>query len=191
MFFPFWSWYRFWTFSFPFSHRNFPLLTALVSKFAGCSSVVTWALSNFPCITSSLTEKKLSSICSVLEWSTGLWESITVLRLSQYTTAWTTGTFNSSRRDWSHMISAVASARLRYSAFVLERATRGCFLDHQDTRLGPRNTQVPDVDLLSSTLAAQSASWNPLRPKGWFEGDRSRPWWREAAKYLRILLSAF
>ena len=43
-------------------------------------------------------------------------------------------------------------------ASSLEQATTVCFFGHQETRLGPKNTQAPDVDLLSSGSEAQSAS---------------------------------
>ncbi|EXB63852.1 hypothetical protein L484_021125 [Morus notabilis] len=38
-----------------------------------------------------------------------------------------------------------------------------CFLDCQDTRLEPRKTQKPKVDLRSSTSDAQSASQKPTK----------------------------
>ena len=59
------------------------------------------------------------------------------------------------------MISAVISARLLYSASVLDLASRGCFLEHEENRFGPRKTHALEVDLLSSISDAQSASQNP------------------------------
>ncbi|PNX61347.1 hypothetical protein L195_g060622, partial [Trifolium pratense] len=52
--------------------------------------------------------------------------------------------------DCSHNISDDRLARLLYSASALDLATSVCFLDHQETRLGPTKMQAPDVDLLSS-----------------------------------------
>jgi len=48
------------------------------------------------------------------------------------------------------MTSAVAFARALYSASVLDLETVACFLAHQETKLLPRNTAKPPVDLLSS-----------------------------------------
>ena len=65
------------------------------------------------------------------------------------------------------MISTVISAILLYSTLVLDLATKGCFLDHQDTGFGPRKAQAPDVERLSSTSDAQSTSQNPLKARGY------------------------
>ena len=63
----------------------------------------------------------------------------------------------------SQEISATMSTRLWYSASVLDRAIKGCFFDHQETRFGTRDTHDPNVDLRSSVLLAQSISQNPLK----------------------------
>lgn len=57
-----------------------------------------------------------------------------------------------SSSDWIHKISEAELTRLMYSASMLDLATRVCFLDNQDTRLGPRKMQESEVDLLSSGL---------------------------------------
>ena len=62
------------------------------------------------------------------------------------------------RSDLIHVTSAVANAKLWYSASVLDLATTDCFLDHQDTRLDPKKMAAPEVDLLSSGSDAQWAS---------------------------------
>lgn len=41
-----------------------------------------------------------------------------------------------------------------------------CLLDHHEMRLGPKKTAAPEVDLLSSTADAQSASQKPLIGSG-------------------------
>ena len=97
---------------------------------------------------------------------TGLAERATVLRLShQITGGLWIGILSSVRRDFNHTISAVAAAKLRYSASVEERDTVGCFFDNYVTRLFPRKTQIPLVDLLLSVSVAQSASEKPVRCK--------------------------
>lgn len=46
-------------------------------------------------------------------------------------------------------VSEAVLARLIYFAFVLNLATKYCFLDHQNTRLGIRIMHDLDVDFLS------------------------------------------
>jgi hypothetical protein len=50
-----------------------------------------------------------------------------------------------------------------YSASAVERATRFCFFEAQDTRDLSRNWQVPDVLFLSILHPAQSASEYPIK----------------------------
>ena len=69
---------------------------------------------------------------------------------------------SSPKRDYIHIISAVAFATALYSASVLDLETVACFLALQDIRLGPKYTAKPPVDLLSSMQPAQSASENAL-----------------------------
>ena len=85
------------------------------------------------------------------------------------------GTLSSSRRDWSHIISAVIFARLLYSTSVLDLAIRGYFLDHQEPRFGPRKAHAPEVDLLSSISDVQSASQDPRSPRGWTGLSECKP----------------
>jgi hypothetical protein len=87
------------------------------------------------------------------------------------------------------MTSAVALARDLYSASVLDRDTVGCFLALQEIKFGPKYMANPQVDLLSSTFPAQSASENALTS---LEPDLLiyRPISMEPLTYLRILLTA-
>jgi hypothetical protein len=87
------------------------------------------------------------------------------------------------------MTSAVASAIALYSASVLDLDTVLCFLALQEIRLDPRNTAKSHVDLLSSTLPAQSASENALTR---VESDLLifNPNLVECLMYLNILFTA-
>ena len=72
---------------------------------------------------------------------------------------------SSPKSDSSQINSAVALANDLYSASVLDLETVACFLALQDIRFGPMNIANPPVDLLSSTLPAQSASEKALKRK--------------------------
>jgi hypothetical protein len=50
-----------------------------------------------------------------------------------------------------------------YSASAVERATKFCFFEAQDTKDLPKNWQVPDVLFLSILHPAQSASEYPIK----------------------------
>ena len=63
----------------------------------------------------------------------------------------------------TQLSSAVVLARDRYSASVEDRATVHCFFALLDIRLGPRKTQKPLVDLLSTGQPTQSASDHAVR----------------------------
>lgn len=67
------------------------------------------------------------------------------------------GMHSSLRTTSTHMISAATEVRHRYSASVFGRATVGCL-----TGLAPNNIHRPEVDLLVSKQAAQSALEKPL-----------------------------
>ncbi|MED6142516.1 hypothetical protein PIB30_114569, partial [Stylosanthes scabra] len=64
----------------------------------------------------------------------------------------------SSRSQRIQRISAVVSARARYSASVLERAVRLCFLLRHEMRESPRKMQYPVVERRSVGSPPQSAS---------------------------------
>ncbi|RDX91393.1 hypothetical protein CR513_26637, partial [Mucuna pruriens] len=53
-------------------------------------------------------------------------------------------------RVWIHITSTAARAKLLNLTSVLERTTMICFLDHQDTKLGPKKMEAPEVGHLSS-----------------------------------------
>lgn len=79
-----------------------------------------------------------------------------MLRLSQSKTGVVKGIFNSVKRDWIHNTSEAELAKLLYPASVLD----------QETRLGPKYMQEPEVNFLSSGLTPQYASENSVMDKG-------------------------
>lgn len=123
---------------------------ALVRISAYWSIAGTWTTLRSLLSTLSRTKNRSNSMCLVRVWRTGLWERATVLRLSQKIVGVEWVMWSSNNKVWIQTTSTVTWARLRYSASVLDRATTVCFLAHQETRLGPRNTAAPEVDLLSS-----------------------------------------
>ncbi|KAK9204488.1 hypothetical protein WN943_014749 [Citrus x changshan-huyou] len=66
--------------------------------------------------------------------------------------------FNSSSSFFNHKSSQIPCATALNSASALLLATTDCFLLLQVTKFPPTNVQYPEVDLLSITDPAQSAS---------------------------------
>lgn len=62
------------------------------------------------------------------------------------------GTCSSRNRFLRHMISVVAVATARYSAFIDDQATMRCFLDNQEIGLPPKKMMKADVEVRSSEL---------------------------------------
>jgi hypothetical protein len=86
-------------------------------------------------------------------------ERYIALTLSQYTTmARRGGQWSSCKSFRIQQDSATQFATAWYSASVLERETVACHLDDQETRLSPKKTQKPDVDLRVSGHLTQSVS---------------------------------
>lgn len=107
--------------------------------------------------TFSLTKWISNSMCFVRAWRIGLCASKTTLRLSQSSIGVWYWTWSSVNRDSCQRSSEVVCAMLLYSASVLDLATKGYFLELQDTRFGPTKMHVPDVERLSSgSLPSQS-----------------------------------
>lgn len=99
-----------------------------------------------------------NSRCLVLECNTRLGVIKTALWLSHNKTSGWNLMFSSLRSDCTQRSSVVALASPRYSASALDRATRVCFLELHEMRLGPRYRQESEVDLRSSESLAQSES---------------------------------
>jgi hypothetical protein len=88
----------------------------------------------------------------------------------------------------SHIISAVVSAIVLYSASVPDLDIVLYFLALQEIKFEPKNTAKPPVDLLSSMLTGQSASENALTR---VESDFRifNPTLEDCFTYLNILLT--
>jgi hypothetical protein len=97
-------------------------------------------------------------------------------------------TCSSFNRVCIHMTSGVALAKVLYSASVLDLDTVACFLALQETRLAPKNTAKPPVDLRSFGHPAQSTSANVLTVVE-LDLTKHRPSFNVPLTYLRILLT--
>lgn len=72
----------------------------------------------------------------------GFFDKIIALRLSQYTKGLSVVLIlNSRSNEFSHNISMITDAKLRYSASVEDLATTDCFLELHEIKLLPRKTQ--------------------------------------------------
>src|SRR4030066_2116456 len=93
------------------------------------------------------------SICFVLLWSTGFFEILMVLRLSQYNVKTSCSTLYSLsicfiHSSWEQLLPAAM-----YSASAVDKDTQFCFLLNHEIRLLPRKKQPPEVLFLSSALS--------------------------------------
>lgn len=82
-----------------------------------------------------------------------------MLRLSQYRDGFSEqGIRSSLNKDQIHVTSTTVLAKDLYSASAVDLETVHFFFDPHVTRFGPRNTQYPEIDLLSFRSEPQSAS---------------------------------
>jgi hypothetical protein len=137
----------------------------LVKISASWSCVGTWIMVIFLFSTSSLRKWYLTSMCLVLEWSTGFFAKLMALVLSHWSG---TGVYSSLKslmvyviqRSWEQQL-----AGAMYSALVVDWATLDCLQEDQDTKEDPNNWQVPEVDFLSKRHLAKSVSEKPWSAK--------------------------
>jgi hypothetical protein len=161
----------------------------LVKISASWSCVGTWIKAIFPFSTLSLRKWYLSSMCLVLEWSTGFFATLMVLVLSHWSGTWVYFSLKSLmvyviQRSWEQQLAAAM-----YSASVVDWATLDCLRDDQDTKEDPKNCQVPEVDFLSNRHPAKSASGKPWRAKE-EDAEYQRPKSGVWRKYLNMRLTA-
>ena len=130
------------TLSLFFNYKNLVVDKSLVKTSATCSIEGTKRISNIFCRTLSRTKCTPISICFVRARYTGLATSETTPWLShQITDENLSSTPNSLSKEYIQVNSATTSANARYFDSVLDRDTTLCFLELQDTRFPPKNTQ--------------------------------------------------
>jgi hypothetical protein len=114
-----------------------------------------------PFSTLSLKKWYLTSMCLVLEWSTGFFATLMALVLSQRSGIWVHSSPKSLNvyeihNSWEQQLAAAT-----YSASVVDWAKLDCLREDHETNEDPRNWQEPEVDFLSTRQIAKSASEKP------------------------------
>jgi hypothetical protein len=114
----------------------------LVKISASWSCVVTRIKVIFYFSTLSLRKWYLTSMCLVLEWSTGFFATLMALVLSHWSGTWVYFSSKSLmvyviQRSWEQQLAAAT-----YSASVVDWATPECLREDQDTKEDPESWQV-------------------------------------------------
>jgi hypothetical protein len=161
----------------------------LVRISASCFSVGTWMRSMFRFSTLSLRKWYLTSMCLVLEWSTGFLATLMALVLSHMRGTWEHSSPKSLsvyviQSSWEQQLAATI-----YSASVINWATLNYLREDQETSEEPRNWQVPEVDFLSTRHPAKSASEKP-RSEREEDAEYQRPSSGVYRRYLNTRLTA-
>jgi hypothetical protein len=130
----------------------------LVKISASWSCVGTWIKVIFPFSTLSLRKWYLTSMCLVLELSTGFFATLMALVLSRWSGTWVYSSPKSLMVYVIHRSWEQQQATETYSASVVDWATLDCLQEDQDTKEDPKNWPVPEVDFLSNRHPAKSAS---------------------------------
>jgi hypothetical protein len=144
----------------------------------------------FPFSTLSLRKWYLTSMCFVLEWSTGFFATLMALVLSHWSGTWVYSSPKSImvyviQRSWEQQLVAAT-----YSASVVDWATLDYLRDDQDTKEDPKNWQVPKVDFLSNRHPTKSASKKPWRANE-EDAEYQRPKSGVWRKNLKIHFTAY
>jgi hypothetical protein len=161
----------------------------LVKISASWSCVGTWIKIIFPFSTLSLRKRYLTSMCFVLEWSTGFFATLMALVLSHWSGTWVYSSPKSRmeyeiQRRWEQQLAGAT-----YSTSVVDWATLDCLREDQDTKEDPKNWQVPEVDFLSNqhpTKAASEKPWSAKQEDAEYQRPKSGVW----RKYLKICFTA-
>jgi hypothetical protein len=160
----------------------------LVNISTSWSCVGTWIKAIFSFSTLSLRKCYLTSMCLVLEWSTGFFATLMALVLSHWSGTWVYSSPKSLmvyviQRSWEQLAAAM------YSASIVDWATLDCLREDQDTKEDPKNWQVLEVDFLSNRHPAKSASeklWRAKEEDAEYQRPKSGVW----HKYLNMRLTA-
>jgi hypothetical protein len=120
----------------------------LVKISASWSCVGTWIKAIFPFSTLFLRKWYLTSMCFVLEWSTGFFATLMALVLSHWSGTWVYSPPKSLmvyeiQRSWEQQLAAAT-----YSASVVDWATLDYLREDEDTKEEPKNGQVPEVSFV-------------------------------------------
>jgi hypothetical protein len=161
----------------------------LVKISASWSCVGTWIKVIFPFSTLSLRKWYLTSMCLVLEWSTGFFATLVALVLSHWSGTWV---YSSPKSLMVYVIKRSREQELAAatnSASVVDWATLDYLREDQDTKEDPKNLQVPEVNFLSNRHPAKSASEKP-RSANEEDTQYQRPKSRVWRKYLKICVTA-
>jgi hypothetical protein len=156
---------------------------------ASWSWVGIWLNTMFPFSTLSLKKWYLTSMCLVLEWSTGFFAMLMELVLSQRSGIWVHSSPKSLKvyeihNSWEQQLTTAT-----YSASVVDWATLDCLREDHETNKDPRNWQEPEVDFLSTRQPAKSASEKPWSERV-EEKEYQKPRPGADCRYLKILLTA-
>jgi hypothetical protein len=174
----------------PRKHVKVAWSRGFVKISASWSCVGTWIKAIFPFSTLSLRKWCLTSMCLVLEWRTGFFATLIALVLSHWSG---TSIYSSPKslmvyviqKSWEQQLAAAT-----YSASVVDWATLDCLGEDQDTKVDPKNWQVPEVDFLSNRHPAKSASekpWSAKEEDTEYQRLKSGVW----RKYLNMRLTAY
>jgi hypothetical protein len=142
----------------------------LVKISASWSCVGTWIKATFPFSTFSQ-KWYLTSMCLVLEWSTGFFATLMALVLSHWSGTWV---YSSPKSLMVYVIQRTLEQQLTsamYSASVVDWATLNYLREDQDTKKDPKNWQVPEVDFLSVTTPLEIISYYRPNHSFWSLSD--------------------
>jgi hypothetical protein len=163
-------------------------LGGLVKISASWSCMGTWIKVIFPFSTLSLRKWYLTSMCLVLEWSTGFFATLMALVLSHWSGTWVYTSPKSLvvyviQRSWEQQLAAATC-----SASVVDWATLDSLQEDQDTKEDPKNWQVLEVAFLSIRHSAKSTSekpWSAKEEDPEYQRPKSVVW----CKYLNMRLT--
>jgi hypothetical protein len=173
----------------PRKRANVAWSKGLVRISARCFSVVTWMRSMFPFSTLSLGKWYLTSICFVIEWSTGFLVTLMAPVLSHLRGTWEP---SSPKSLSAYVIQSSYEQQLvdaTYSVYVVDWATLDYLREDQETREDPRNWEVPEVDFRSTRHLAKSTS-KITRSKREEDAEYQRPSSGVYPRYLKFRLTA-
>jgi hypothetical protein len=148
----------------------------LVKISASWSCVGTWIKVILHFSTLSLRKWYLTSMCLVLEWSTGFFATLIALVLSHWSG---TRVYSSPKSHMVYVIQRSWEQQLvvaTYSASVEDCATLNCLWEDQDTKEEPKNWQVPEVDFLSNRTRQNPHPKNHEEPKKKTRSTKGRSW---------------